>query len=299
MLDNFVLKKITNYLDLIRFDKPIGFLLLMWPSWFALSLLKSKNTSIFFWYFIFFIGSFLMRSAGCIINDIVDRKIDIKIKRTEERPLASNKISITESLIFLSILLLLSFLILIQFNYISIIVALLIMPLVILYPYMKRITHWPQLILGLVFSWGIIIVSLEFNQVITLNYGLLYIGCIFWTMGYDTIYAYQDLNDDLKNNIKSTAVFFNKKGKLFVSICYILMFIIFGYIGWKSSNSLISLIVIATIAICTYIAIQKWDINSSKSSNFYFRQNNFLSKLSLDNYPLLKYFYLIQKHLKI
>ena len=277
MLDNFVLKKITNYLDLIRFDKPIGFLLLMWPSWFALSLLKSKNTSIFFWYFIFFIGSFLMRSAGCIINDIVDRKIDIKIKRTEERPLASNKISITESLIFLSILLLLSFLILIQFNYISIIVALLIMPLVILYPYMKRITHWPQLILGLVFSWGIIIVSLEFNQVITLNYGLLYIGCIFWTMGYDTIYAYQDLNDDLKNNIKSTAVFFNKKGKLFVSICYILMFIIFGYIGWKSSNSLISLIVIATIAICTYIAIQKWDINSSKSSNFYFRQNNILA----------------------
>ena len=277
MLDNFVLKKITNYLDLIRFDKPIGFLLLMWPSWFALSLLKSKNTSIFFWYFIFFIGSFLMRSAGCIINDIVDRKIDIKIKRTEERPLASNKISITESLIFLSILLLLSFLILIQFNYISIIVALLIMPLVILYPYMKRITHWPQLILGLVFSWGIIIVSLEFNQVITLNYGLLYIGCIFWTMGYDTIYAYQDLNDDLKNNIKSTAVFFNKKGKLFVSICYILMFIIFGYIGWKSSNSLVSLIVIATIAICTYIAIQKWDINSSKSSNFYFRQNNILA----------------------
>tara|TARA_Y100000996_G_C22392481_1_gene589721 strand:- start:6 stop:869 length:864 start_codon:yes stop_codon:yes gene_type:complete len=277
MLDNFVLKKITNYLDLIRFDKPIGFLLLMWPSWFALSLLKSKNTSIFFWYFIFFIGSFLMRSAGCIINDIVDRKIDIKIKRTEERPLASNKISITESLIFLSILLLLSFLILIQFNYISIIVALSIMPLVILYPYMKRITHWPQLILGLVFSWGIIIVSLEFNQVITLNYGLLYIGCIFWTMGYDTIYAYQDLNDDLKNNIKSTAVFFNKKGKLFVSICYILMFIIFGYIGWKSSNSLVSLIVIATIAICTYIAIQKWDINSSKSSNFYFRQNNILA----------------------
>ena len=277
MLDNFVLKKITNYLDLIRFDKPIGFLLLMWPSWFALSLLKSKNTSIFFWYFIFFIGSFLMRSAGCIINDIVDRKIDIKIKRTEERPLASNKISVTESLIFLSILLLLSFLILIQFNYISIIVALLIMPLVILYPYMKRITHWPQLILGLVFSWGIIIVSLEFNQVITLNYGLLYIGCIFWTMGYDTIYAYQDLNDDLKNNIKSTAVFFNKKGKLFVSICYILMFIIFGYIGWKSSNSLVSLIVIATIAICTYIAIQKWDINSSKSSNFYFRQNNILA----------------------
>ena len=277
MLDNFVLKKITNYLDLIRFDKPIGFLLLMWPSWFALSLLKSKNTSIFFWYFIFFIGSFLMRSAGCIINDIIDRKIDIKIKRTEERPLASNKISITESLIFLSILLLLSFLILIQFNYISIIVALSIMPLVILYPYMKRITHWPQLILGLVFSWGIIIVSLEFNQVITLNYGLLYIGCIFWTMGYDTIYAYQDLNDDLKNNIKSTAVFFNKKGKLFVSICYILMFIIFGYIGWKSSNSLVSLIVIATIAICTYIAIQKWDINSSKSSNFYFRQNNILA----------------------
>lgn len=277
MLDNFVLKKITNYLDLIRFDKPIGFLLLMWPSWFGLSLLTSKNNSIFIWYFIFFIGSFLMRSAGCIINDIVDRKIDIKIKRTEERPLASKKISITESLIFLSILLLLSFVVLIQFNYLVIILGLLIIPLVILYPFMKRITHWPQLILGIVFSWGILLVSLQFNQAITLNYALLYLACIFWTMGYDTIYAYQDLNEDLKNNIKSTAVFFGKKGKGFVSICYILMLIIFGYIGWNSSNSLVSLIVIATIAICTYIAIQKWDINSSKSSNFYFRLNNILA----------------------
>ena len=98
-------------------------------------------------------------------------------------------------------------------------------------------------------------------------------------MGYDTIYAYQDLNEDLKNNIKSTAVFFGKKGKGFVSICYILMLIIFGYIGWNSSNSLVSLIVIATIAICTYIAIQKWDINSSKSSNFYFRLNNILASM--------------------
>ena len=139
---------------------------------------------------------------------------------------------------------------------------------------MKRITNWPQLFLGIAFSWGVLIVSTEFNKTITFEFSFLFIACIFWTMAYDTIYAYQDREDDIKQNIKSTAVYFGVKGRWFVTTCYTIVLLIFGYLGWNSSNSLFSLFAIAIIGICTYIAIQKWDIKSAKSSNFYFRQNN-------------------------
>ena len=142
---------------------------------------------------------------------------------------------------------------------------------------MKRLTFWPQIFLGITFSWGTLIVSTQFNQSITLQFILLYFACVIWTLGYDTIYAYQDREDDIKQNIKSTAVLFGDNGKWLVISCYILVVLIFGYLGWNSSNSPISLFVIAIIGICTYIAVQKWDINSSESSNFYFRQNNILA----------------------
>ena len=274
MLDSLVLKKMTNYLELIRFNKPIGFLLLMWPSWFGLSLLDLKIKIMANWLLIFFFGSFFMRSAGCIINDIVDKNIDKKVQRTQFRPLASNKISFIEAIILLFIFLLLSLIILLQFNLYSILFGLLSMPLVIMYPYMKRITFWPQVFLGLTFSWGALIVSTQFNQSITLQFILLYFACVIWTLGYDTIYAYQDREDDIKQNVKSTAVLFGENGRWLVYCCYGTVLLIFGYLGWNSSNSLVSLFIIAIIGICTYIAIQKWDIKSSESANFYFRQNN-------------------------
>ena len=140
---------------------------------------------------------------------------------------------------------------------------------------MKRVTYWPQIILGIVFSWGVLIVAIQFEHTSMLEFIFLYIGCVFWTVGYDTIYAYQDRKDDIKLGIKSTAVYFGKNGRLFIFFCYSLVLCIFGYLGWFSSKSLISLITIAMIAICTYIAILKWDMHSQESSNFYFRQNNF------------------------
>ena len=275
MLDSLVLKKITNYLEIIRFNRPIGFLLLMWPCWFGLSLLDLEIKILTFWLLIFLFGSFFMRSAGCIINDIVDRNIDKSVQRTKFRPLASNKISIVEAFLLLFFFLFLSLILLLQFNLYSIILGILSIPFVILYPFMKRITFWPQVFLGLIFSWGALIVSTQFNQSITFKFLLLYFACIIWTLGYDTIYAYQDREDDIKQNIKSTAVLFGNNGKWLVFICYFIVVLIFGYLGWNSSNSPISLFIIAMIGICTYIAIQKWDINSSESSNFYFRQNNF------------------------
>ena len=274
MLDSLVIKKFTDYLNLIRFNKPIGFLLLMWPCWFSLSILDLNLNSLVFWLVIFFLGSFFMRSAGCIINDIIDRDIDKKIYRTKQRPLASKRISLIEAILLLIVLLVISFLILLQFNYNAIIVGLLSIPFIILYPFMKRITNWPQIILGIVFSWGVLIVTTQFNNAFNKEFIFLYIGCFFWTLGYDTVYAYQDRMDDIKQGIRSTAVFFGENGRIFVSFCYFLVVLIFGYLGWTSSNSLFSLIIIAMIGICTYIAIQKWNINSPESSNFYFRQNN-------------------------
>ncbi len=277
MLDSLVIKKFTIYLELIRLNKPIGFFLLMWPCWFGLSLLDLELILLIYWLITFLFGSFFMRSAGCIINDIVDKDIDRSIQRTKFRPIASKKISVVEAIILLFIFLLLSFIILLKFNLNSIVFGLCSMPLVILYPFMKRITFWPQIFLGLTFSWGALLVSVQFNGSITYQFFLLYIACVFWTLGYDTIYAYQDIKDDITQNIKSTAVFFGENGKWLVIICYTLVLLIFGYLGWNSSNSPLSVFILAIIGICTYIAIHKWDINSTKSSNFYFRQNNILA----------------------
>lgn len=277
MLDSLVLKKITSYLNLIRFYKPIGFLLLMWPCWFSLSLLELEINLLLSWLIIFLMGSFFMRSAGCIINDMVDKEIDKNVYRTALRPLASGNISLIEASILLFILLFLSSLILLQFKFFTMIIGLLSIPFVILYPFAKRFTHFPQIILGFIFSWGVLIVAFEFNEKLNFNYIILYLACVFWTIGYDTIYAYQDKVDDIKNSIKSTAVFFDQNGKFFVFICYFIVISAFGYLGWSSSKSLFSLIIMAIIGFCTYIAILKWDIDSIKSSAFYFRQNNFFA----------------------
>ena len=277
MLDSLVLKKITSYLNLIRFHKPIGFLLLMWPCWFSLSLLELEINLLLSWLIIFLMGSFFMRSAGCIINDMVDKDIDKNVYRTALRPLASGNISLIEASILLFVLLFLSLLILLQFKFFTMIIGLLSIPFVILYPFAKRFTHFPQIILGFIFSWGVLIVAFEFNEKLNFNYIILYLACVFWTIGYDTIYAYQDKVDDIKNSIKSTAVFFDQNGKFFVFICYFIVISAFGYLGWSSSKSLFSLIIMAIIGFCTYIAIRKWDIDSIKSSAFYFRQNNFFA----------------------
>ncbi len=162
MLDIVVPKKITYFFDLIRFDKPVGFMLLMWPCWFALAYIPLNQVELIHWYIYFAIGAFLMRSAGCIINDLVDINLDKNIERTALRPLTSKKISILEAVLLLFVLLFLSLIILLQFQINTILIGLISIPLVIFYPYMKRYTNWPQLCLGLVFSWGVLIVSMEF-----------------------------------------------------------------------------------------------------------------------------------------
>ena len=276
MLDKIIPKKIKHLFDLIRLDKPIGFMLLTWPSWFALAHISNNINIKIEWYIYFFIGAFLMRSAGCIINDLVDIDVDKNITRTSSRPLTSNRVSKIEALLFLISLLFFSFLILLKFNFNAILMGIFSIPLVIVYPFLKRFTYWPQLGLGIIFSWGVLIVSIQFFGTITLNYIMLYIACIAWTLAYDTIYAYQDREDDVNNNIKSTAVLFGFSGLKYVQFFYIFFFVIIGFLGFNSSQSFISLIVIITIIIAMNIHLNKWELNSRKSSNYYFKFNNII-----------------------
>ena len=279
MLDKIVPKKIKHLIVLIRLDKPIGFLLLMWPCWLALANLRQDTAELTYWYVYFFIGAFLMRSAGCIINDFVDIKLDKNVERTAERPLTSKKVSITEAIVLLFVLLFFSFYILLKFNFFAILTGLASIPLVLLYPFLKRYTYWPQLGLGLVFSWGVLIVSIQFTGTITFSFLLLYIACVFWTLAYDTIYAYQDRKDDIKNNVKSTAVLFGSNGYKFVRVFYSIFYVIIGFLGFYSSKSFLSLVVIIALIFVMSLHLNKWKLDSTNSSNHYFKFNNIIGLL--------------------
>jgi 4-hydroxybenzoate polyprenyltransferase len=221
------------FVDLTRLNKPIGFMLLFWPcSWgLAYAYKVLPNANLFINYLIlFFLGSVLMRSAGCIINDIVDKEFDKKVKRTKTRPIASGKISVQQSLIYVVALCILAFLILIQFNFLTIILGMGSMFLAFSYPFMKRITYWPQLFLGLTFNWGIIMAWTALNNDISSEIIILYISAIFWTLGYDTIYGAQDMSDDEIIGLKSTSIKFKKNIKSFVSISYLITIFMILYL---------------------------------------------------------------------
>ena len=273
-MDKIFPEKIHNYFELIRLNKPIGFMLLLWPCWFSLAYLEFSEQYLLSYYILFFIGSVIMRSAGCIINDLMDQDIDSKIERTATRPLASNKITNFNAVIFLFMLLIIGLLILLQFKTPSILVGLLCTPLIVLYPLMKRITFWPQLFLGIIFNWGVIICSVEFFGTVTNEYLILYLACVLWTIGYDTIYAYQDLKDDKKNNIKSTAVLFEDKGKHLVLTSYILMFIMIGYLSFNQGIEMLKLVIYFSVFIYIFVNIIKWNHRSEQNSGKKFRQNN-------------------------
>ena len=174
-----------------------------------------------------------MRSAGCIVNDILDRKFDQKVFRTKDRPIASGKISVKLALLYSVILCLIAFLVLINFNFFTIIIALASMPLAFTYPLMKRFTYWPQLFLGITFNYGLLLGWTSINGEISLIPIILYLGAIFWTLGYDTIYGFQDIEDDEIIGVKSTSIKFKQNPKIFLSICYLIFTSFFVITGIK------------------------------------------------------------------
>ena len=217
------MEKFQIFVQLTRLNKPIGFLLLFWPCAWGLTLAFyfSGDVDIYLKHIIlFFLGSVLMRSAGCIVNDIVDKDFDKKILRTKSRPLAADKITVLNSLIYVIALCLAALLILLQFNFLTIGLGLGSMFLAFSYPFMKRITYWPQLFLGLTFNWGIIMGWSSITNSISIEPIILYLSAIFWTLGYDTIYGLQDIRDDEIIGVKSTSIKFKDNVKIFVGACY-------------------------------------------------------------------------------
>ena len=231
---------LKTFLELIRIKQSIGSTLLILPCFFAIALIYKINpniefSKIIFTTILFTIGAFLTRSSGCIINDLLDKNFDKKVERTKNRPLASQKISSKMALFFLSILLFLSLLILVQFNYQTIVGGFIALALIIIYPLMKRITYFPQVFLGITFNFGIIMAGLALNSSIDFGLIILYLACISWTFLYDSIYGFQDIEDDLRIGIKSSAIIFSKqnfnnpKKSLYkISIITTLFFIMLG-----------------------------------------------------------------------
>ena len=277
-------------IELTRLNKPIGFMLLFWPcSWgLAYAYLINQNTTLFIYYLIlFFLGSILMRSAGCIFNDIIDKDLDKKVKRTKLRPIAAGKISITHSFFYVLILCVLAFLILLQFNFLTILLGVGSMFLAFSYPFMKRITYWPQLFLGLTFNWGIIMAWTSMDLAVSIEILLLYIAAIFWTLGYDTIYGAQDMSDDEIIGIKSTSLKFKKNIKLFVSFSYLVTVVLITYLLKDVMGQNISSILILFFILTLIFQIYKFNIHNSSSCLQCFKFNNisglvlFLSILSI------------------
>ena len=192
------MKHLNLFIELTRLNKPIGYMLLFWPCLWGLTLVHDFNNEIYTYIkylFFFLLGSVLMRSAGCIVNDIVDKKFDKKVERTKNRPIASGRISVKLAIIYVMVLCSIAFMVLINFNKYTITMALLSMPLAFIYPLMKRFTYWPQLFLGITFNYGLVLAWISIKNEVSLVPILFYFGAIFWTLGYDTIYGYQDIKD--------------------------------------------------------------------------------------------------------
>ena len=266
------------FIELTRLNKPIGFMLLFWPCTWGLAYAYSTNNNLgllMYYLVLFFLGSVFMRSAGCIFNDIVDKDFDIKVKRTKTRPIASGRITVKHSLTYVLILCLISFLILIQLNLFTIILGMSSMFLAFAYPFMKRITYWPQLFLGITFNWGIIMGWAAMNNNISPEIILLYLSAIFWTLGYDTIYGAQDMSDDEIIGLKSTSIKFKKNIKLFVIFSYLVSTVLILYlfrnlIGGNIFTFFLSMFILTLI-------YQSIAFKNNKSNNYLklFKFNNF------------------------
>ena len=277
------MQNIKLFLELTRLNKPIGYMLLFWPCLWGLTIAFdfSNNTYTFFKYcFLFLCGSVLMRSAGCIVNDIVDKDFDSKVERTKSRPIASGKISVRLGIVYSTILCLIALIVLLQFNTLTIILAMCSMPLAFAYPFMKRITYWPQLFLGITFNYGIVLGWTSVNESLNFAIIILYIGAIFWTLGYDTIYGFQDIKDDEIIGVKSTSIKFKKNPKFFIFLCYLIFIVVLTYLGILMNFNKIYFGGLILIAVHLFIfQIKNLDINLKSKCLKIFKSNNFLGLL--------------------
>jgi len=281
------MNQINVFIELTRLKRPIGFMLLFWPCLWGLTLVYDFNSNLFNYFFysaLFLSGSILMRSAGCIVNDIADKNFDQKVERTKNRPLASGKVSVKLASTYALILCGIAFLVLINFNKLTILMALISMPLAFTYPLMKRITYWPQLFLGITFNYGLVLAWISISGEISIIPIIFYLGAIFWTLGYDTIYGFQDIKDDEIIGVKSTSIKFKNDPKkfLFISYCMfnISLFLIGILLNFKIYYFLFMIVPILHLLV---FQISRLNTNLSLDCLIKFKSNNILGLIIFTN----------------
>ncbi len=247
-----------KFIKTCRYDKPHGILLLFYPCIWGLYLTNQNIANISFLCIIFFIGACGMRSLGCIWNDLKDKKFDKKVERTKYRLIAQDKLTKVQIITYIIINSLVGICPLLFIPFKAVVVALCVIPLIIIYPFMKRITWWPQLWLGITFNWGVFVGYNSINNnFISLEMLAMYLACVFWTLAYDTVYGFQDIIDDRKIGIKSTSIKFKNNPKLFLVICYLISFIflIFSFLSIKANPFILGVILMLYLIILLRVNI--------------------------------------------
>ena len=265
------------YLLLMRIDRPIGWWLLLLPGWWSIALASGGFEGMYWrhWYYmvLFFFGAILMRGAGCIVNDIWDKDLDAQVERTRLRPIAAGVVEIYQAYAFLFFILFTGLIILLQMPWITFWLGVFSLVFIGTYPYMKRITWWPQAFLGITFNFGALMGWSAITSNLSLTPVLLYAACVFWTLGYDTVYAHQDKKDDALIGIKSTALLFGKRSKIYVAAFYTLTMILLVTAMINAGAGHISLLLMTLPAIHLIRQMMDWRINSPESALKIFKSN--------------------------
>ncbi len=268
---------VQPYAILMRLDRPIGWWLLVLPAWWGIMLgangVQGMYGSDWLLMITFLFGAIVMRGAGCVINDLWDRKLDLEVERTKTRPLASGAISIIEASAFLFFLIFLGFIILLQTSFVTICLGFLSMIFVATYPFMKRITWWPQAFLGITFNFGALMGWAAATHQLRWEAFILYAAAFFWTLGYDTIYAHQDKEDDARIGIKSTARLFGEKSALWVSLFYSLTFALLILTAIIAEAGLVTYVLLFLPFIHLIRQVRDWDLSDPESALEIFKSN--------------------------
>lgn len=238
-----------HYVQLMRLDKPIGTYLLLWPTWWALWL-ASEGVPALTMLLVFSLGVVLMRAAGCVINDYADRHWDGAVERTKQRPLASGAVSAKEALQLFALLVLLSALLLLWLNWQTVLLSVVALALAAVYPFMKRYTHLPQVVLGAAFSWGMPMAFMAIQLQLPAILWLLYAANLLWTVAYDTYYALVDRPDDVKVGIKSTAILFGQQALPIIALLQLLTLLLLGAVGYLAQLHPVYYLSLAAAAAC-------------------------------------------------
>ena len=263
------------YLRLARLDRPIGSWLLLMPCWWSVGLAAvHARSQVNLWHvLLFFVGAFAMRGAGCTWNDIVDRDLDARVERTRSRPIPSGQVTVASAAAFLALQALVGLAVLLQFNRFTIYVGFASLAVVVVYPFMKRITYWPQIVLGLAFSWGALMGWPATFARLDPPALLLYAGAICWVIGYDTIYAHQDREDDALIGIKSTALLFRERTKPMLALFYALAVALIALAGWSAGGGLV--FALGLLAFAAHLAwqIARLDVDDPVNCLVVFKSN--------------------------